>query len=519
MLLVHLHIRQGTAMSSFNDFALNPIVVSGLDRMGIHTPTPIQKATLEASLQGRDIVGLAPTGTGKTLAYTIPLAQRLLDDPPPRVKGKPVDPSRRIRTLVLCPVRELAQQVAEEGRSLFRGSVLRSKAVFGKSALRPQRDALESGVDMLVGTPGRLRELIDCGALSLAHVRQVVVDEADRMLDMGFLPQVRHLLERIPDQRQMLFFSATMPKPIASLASDFLDVPFRAEIGANTAVGHIGQYSMHVPDSVKVPIVLSLVKDQELRGVVVFSRTRRRAGWIATALRRNGLSIGLVHGNRSQAQRQRAIERFSSGELPVLVATDVAARGLHITAIETVINYDLPVSTEEYVHRVGRAAHGGGIGNAFSLVSPREEDHWLRFRSVAGTKVGRIDPPPYEHWMREVDLERLQKTRDGEKALKNFERKAKARDEENRNKAQGRQKTRAVSGGRGKSKEASGKYVPEDHKSSTKTESRQGGRKKKKTEANPNPKFGARGQVTRRLGKQRPVSKGERPGGRVRKIK
>ena len=518
MLLIHLSIRLGSAMSSFNDFALNPILLSGLERMDIHTPTPIQNATLEASLQGRDIIGLAPTGTGKTLAYTIPLAQRLLDDPPPRVKGRPVDPSRRIRSLVLCPVRELAQQVAEEGRSLFRGSVLRSKAVFGKSALKPQREALQSGVDLLVGTPGRLRELIDCGALSLAHVRQVVVDEADRMLDMGFLPQVRHLLERIPDQRQMLFFSATMPKPISALASDFLDVPYRAEIGANTAVGHIGQYSMHVPDSVKVPIVLSLIKDQELRGVVVFSRTRRRAGWVATALRRNGLSVGLVHGNRSQAQRQRAIERFSAGELPVLVATDVAARGLHISAIETVINYDLPVSTEEYVHRVGRAAHGGGVGNAFSLVSPREEDHWLRFRSVAGTKVGRIDPPPYEHWMREVDLERLQKTRDGEKALKSFERKAKLREEQDA--AKGRRRTSNGSKG-GKSKPSGKKYNPEEHRSSSKPDARQGGgkRNKKKSEANANPKFGARGQVTRRLGKQRPVSKNERPGGGVRKVK
>ena len=313
------------------------------------------------------------------------------------------------------------------------------------------------------------------------------------------------------------FFSATMPKPIAALANDFLDVPFRAEIGANTAVGHIGQYSMHVPDSVKVPIVLSLIKDQELRGVVVFSRTRRRAGWIATALRRNGLSVGLVHGNRSQAQRQRAIERFSAGELPVLVATDVAARGLHISAIETVINYDLPVSTEEYVHRVGRAAHGGGVGNAFSLVSPREEDHWLRFRSVAGTKVGRIDPPPYEHWMREVDLERLQKTRDGEKALKNFERKAKLREEQNAAKG-GRRNTK---GSRGDKSKASGKkYDPEDHRSSSKPDARHGGRKKKKkSDANANPKFGARGQVTRRLGKQRPVSKNERPGGGVRKVK
>ncbi|MED6307743.1 MAG: DEAD/DEAH box helicase, partial [Planctomycetota bacterium] len=361
-------------------------------------------ATLPAGLEERDLVGLAPTGTGKTLAYTIPLAQRLLDHPPPRVKGRPVDPAKRLRALVLCPVRELAQQVAEEARTLFKGSVLRSKAVYGKSALRPQREAIESGVDLLVGTPGRLRELIDCGALSLAHVRQVVVDEADRMLDMGFLPQVRFILDRIPDERQMMFFSATMPDPISSLAADFLRLPFRAEIEANTVVSHVGQYAMHLPDLVKVPVVLELIKGQQRRGVIVFARTRRRAGWVATALRRNDLSVGLVHGNRSQAQRQSAIERFTSGELAVLVATDVAARGLHIPAIKTVINYDLPVTTEEYVHRVGRAGHGGGAGEAFSLVTPQEEGYWKRFRSVSGTRVEIVDPPDYQSWMRPVDL-------------------------------------------------------------------------------------------------------------------
>ena len=197
--------------------------------MGIDSPTPIQKQSLEAALTGRDVVGIAPTGTGKTLAFVIPLAQALLDAPPPKRRGRGVAPERRLRALVLCPVRELAQQVAEEARTLFKGSVLRSKAVYGKSALRPQRDAIAAGVDLLVGTPGRLRELIDCGALSLAHVRHVVVDEGDRMLDMGFLPQVRYLLRRVPSERQMMFFSATMPGPVSELASEFLEVPFRVE--------------------------------------------------------------------------------------------------------------------------------------------------------------------------------------------------------------------------------------------------------------------------------------------------
>ena len=493
-------------MSTFDPFSLNPLVLNGLDKMGITTPTPIQEASLPASLDLRDVVGLAPTGTGKTLAYTIPLAQRLLENPPPKRKGRPVDPAKRLRALVLCPVRELAQQVAEEARTLFKGSVLRSKAVYGKSALRPQRDAIESGVDLLVGTPGRLRELIDCGALSLAHVRQVVVDEADRMLDMGFLPQVRFLLDRIPEERQMMFFSATMPTPIAQLANDFLRVPFRAEIAANTAVSHVGQFSIHVSDSIKVPVVLALTKGENRRGVIVFSRTRRRAGWVATALRRNDLSVGLVHGNRSQAQRQRAIERFSSGELAVLVATDVAARGLHIPAIKTVINYDLPVTTEEYVHRVGRAAHGGGVGEAFSLVSPPEESHWKRFRSVSGTKVAPKDPPDYEAWMRPVDLERMARSRDGVKALRQFEFKKPRKGSGRGGGSQRRSDARDESGdpARGKERSPSGKAV---HKKS--------GKGKKQND----PKFGARGKATRRLSKRRAIKKGQSPGSGVRRAK
>ena len=495
-------------MATFDSFSLNPLVLNGLHRMGITAPTPIQEASLPASLDLRDVVGLAPTGTGKTLAYTIPLAQRLLENPPPKRKGRPVDPAKRLRTLVLCPVRELAQQVAEEARTLLKGSVLRSKAVYGKSALRPQRDAIESGVDLLVGTPGRLRELIDCGSLSLAHVRQVVVDEADRMLDMGFLPQVRFLLNRIPEERQMMFFSATMPAPIAELASQFLRVPFRAEISANTTVSHVGQSSIHVPDSVKVPVVLALTKGENRRGVIVFSRTRRRAGWVATALRRHDLSVGLVHGNRSQAQRQNAIERFSSGDLAILVATDVAARGLHIPAIKTVINYDLPVSTEEYVHRVGRAAHGGGVGDAFTLVSPREEDHWKRFRSVSGTRVPRVDPPDYEPWMRPVDLERMARARDGVKALRKLELRKSHTGKPAGKSRSPRQKSGSAAPALGNERAQAAKEALTGRK-------KKSSKKKKKDD----PKFGARGNATRRLSKQRPIKRGQSPGSGVRPSK
>lgn len=486
---------------SFEKLELNPIVLRGLVRLGYDRPTPIQEATIPAALKGRDVVGLAPTGTGKTLAYTIPLAHRLLGEPPPTRKGRPVDPTKRLRTLVLCPVRELAQQVAEEARTLVKGSVLKTRAVYGKAALKPQRDAIAQGVDFLVGTPGRLRELIDCGALSLAHIRTVVVDEGDRMLDMGFLPQVRHLLARVPAERQMMFFSATMPDPIARLADDFLHLPFRAEIGANTVVEHIGQFSMHVPDAVKVALLLALIKDADRRGVIIFVRTRRRAGWVATALRRNQLQIGIVHGNRSQAQRQRAIEQFSSGEIPVLVATDVAARGLHIPAIRTVINYDLPTTVEEYVHRVGRAGHGGGFGEAYTLVSPREEAQWPRFSSVAGTTVKKVKPPDFSEYMRTSDLERISRTRDGSKALAQLKLKS-ASSSSGTSRKSGRKQAGKKAGGKG------------GHASSAGSRKRRTEKKSHETK----PKFGARGNAARRESKRRPIARGEKPGSGVRSV-
>jgi ATP-dependent RNA helicase RhlE len=489
----------------FDGGSLSPILLRGLGQMGIKTPTPIQQQTLPATLAGRDVVGIAPTGTGKTLAYVIPLAQQLLAAPPPIRPGRGVDPGHRLRALVLCPVRELAQQVAEEGRNLLKGSVLRSQAVYGKSALRPQRDMIADGVDLLVGTPGRLRELITCGAMSLAHVRHVVVDEGDRMLDMGFLPQVRYLLARVPAERQMMFFSATMPAPISKLASDFLETPYRVEIGANTVVKHVGQNSIHISEIMKVPILLALVKSESREGVIIYARTRRRAGWVATALRRHGLSVGLVHGNRSQAQRQLAIKRFTEGELPVLVATDVAARGLHIPAIRTVINYDLPVSVEEYVHRVGRAGHGGGFGESFTLVSPREEEHWPRFRAVAGTKVDVVDPPECEQWLRPVDLERIARARGGTKAL-------------NRLKLQQGGSPYSGEKNRDRSARGSGRTDPDFTERSAQGSRSGGTGSRKKNSASGEVKFGARGKAARRTRKQRPIGKNEKPGGGVRRI-
>ena len=408
---------------------LEPAVKRGLEAMGYTTPTPIQWKAMPPLLEGRDVIGLAPTGTGKTLAYGIPLVQHMLMNPPPiqrrqsrrggrgEAGGRYVDPRQRLRTLVVVPTRELASQVAEEVRTLTKGSLIKVAAVWGKAALKPQRERIEAGIDVLAGTPGRLRELMDLDVLSLAYISHLVIDEGDRMLDMGFLPQIRAILERMPEDRQMAFFSATMPPAIEDLARAFLKKPMRIEIGTHTrAAEHLGHRLLEIDDPLKVPLVLGLVVDESRHGVLVFTRTRRRAGWVAAALRRQGVSVGLVHGDRSQNQRLRALEQFAEGKLAVIVATDVAARGLHIPAIQTVINYDLPLAAEEWVHRVGRAGHGGGFGESITLVAPAETERWRKISAATGTRLYPAELPEFEQWARPQDLARVERLRSAEKA-------------------------------------------------------------------------------------------------------
>ncbi|MFO0784697.1 MAG: DEAD/DEAH box helicase [Phycisphaerales bacterium] len=394
----------------FASLGLAPQLIAALGRMRITQPTRPQRAALPPALEGRDVVVVAPTGTGKTLAYVLPVAQRLLQNPPPKVRGRPVDARRRLRALVLCPTRELAQQVAREAEQLFKGSVLRAGAVYGKSALPPQRQMVQRGVDLLVGTPGRVRELCELDAMSLAWVQQVVLDEADRMLDLGFMPQAKDILSRAPASRQLLFFTATLPRPVEALVQELLKDPVRADLShgtPNKVTGtpqprhDAGQLVMDVPDEDKPALTVALVKDADRKGVIVFCRTRRRAGWVAEALRRHSISVALLHGDRSQKQRQLALEEFASGRARVLVATDVAARGLHVPATRTVINYDVPLLPEEYVHRVGRAGHGGGFAEAISFRCPADAERWRRVERLAKVETTVRTPPPYRAYVRD----------------------------------------------------------------------------------------------------------------------
>lgn len=407
---------------SFDAMALHPVVRRGVDALGFREPTPIQRIVVPPALEGRDVIGLAPTGTGKTLAYLLPVAHRLLADPPPlerlrkrssRRSAARVDASTRLRAIVLCPTRELAQQVAKDARALLKGSLLKVAAVWGKSPLGPQRAAIEAGVDLLAGTPGRVRELLELDALSLVHIRHVVVDEVDRMLDLGFLPQVSMILERMPPERQMILTSATMPPVVTALAERFLRNPITVEAAGHTRPAeHVGQVLYEIDDLAKVALLLAVLQHGPRRGVVVFVRTRRRAGWVAAALRRKGIACGLLHGDRSQVQRDKALAEFAAGKSAVLVATDVAARGLHVPAVRTVVNYDLPLLPEEYVHRVGRAGHGGGFAESFTFLEPTPEERarWERIATLGSVTVERSAPPDYRAWLRPEDRERLERS-------------------------------------------------------------------------------------------------------------
>lgn len=398
--------------AGFGALGVPALLVRSLARMGVDRPTPAQRAAVPAAIGGRDIAVVASTGTGKTLAYVLPIAERLLREPPPRVRGRPVDPKRRLRALVLCPTRELAQQVAREASMLFRGTVLRATAVYGKSAIAPQREAVAGGIDLLVGTPGRVRELCELDALSLAFVQQFVLDEADRMLDMGFLPQAKEILSRAPESRQLLMFTATMPRPVEAVVEEMLRDPERIDLvgrerakvaGTPAERRDLGQHLHDVDDESKTALAVALVKDGRRRGVMVFCRTRRRAGWVASAFRRHAVKTVLLHGDRSQRQREEALAAFAAGNADVLVATDVASRGLHVPAAKCVINYDVPLLPEEYVHRVGRAGHGGGTAEAFTFRCPADRERWIHIERTMRVRLEPERPAPHAAYLRKGD--------------------------------------------------------------------------------------------------------------------
>jgi ATP-dependent RNA helicase RhlE len=351
---------------SFTDLGISEALRHALQAEDYLTPTPIQAQAIPVLLAGKDILGIAQTGTGKTAAFLLPILQHLAAS---RVAPAP----RGTRALVLAPTRELAAQIGERARAYGQRLGLRHAVVFGGVGIRPQIAALARGVDLLIATPGRLLDLIGQGRLQLGQVGHLVLDEADRMLDMGFIRDVRKIVALLPKQRQSLLFSATMPQEIARLAAELLRAPVRVEVSPPTRTAdHIDQRVFMVEAAGKRAFLANLLADPALARVMVFTRTKHGANRVAEQLARAGIAAEAIHGNKSQAARERALEQFRNGSARVLVATDIAARGIDVTDVTHVINYEIPNIPESYVHRIGRTARAGASGIAISLCDPSE---------------------------------------------------------------------------------------------------------------------------------------------------
>ena len=351
---------------SFSSLGLGPKLLQSISDAGYTQPTPIQSAAIPRVLDGRDLIGIAQTGTGKTAAFVLPLLERIMSKPQQRTP----------RALIVAPTRELALQIDEQVRILGRHHRVRCATIFGGVGEQPQIDALRRGADVVVATPGRLLDLMGSGHVSLRDVEIAVLDEADRMLDMGFLPQIRRVVNALPKQRQTLLFSATLSSDIEKITGEFLRSPETVEIGRRSnPADSVAQFLYPVPKSRKIDLLIHLLRDQSLDSVLVFSRTKHGADKIVRKLKAANIAAAALHSNRSQSQRVAALNSFKSGHARVLVATDIASRGIDVEGISHVINFDFPMHAEDYVHRIGRTGRADAVGDAISFVTPDDETY------------------------------------------------------------------------------------------------------------------------------------------------
>ncbi len=371
----------------FSGLKLHPDLLKGIRELGFTRPTPIQEAAIPPALSGRDVLACAMTGSGKTAAFLLPILHRLIDKP----RGT-------TRALVLTPTRELAAQVLEDLNDLAVHTPITGAAVYGGVGMGPQEHAFRSGVDVLVATPGRLLDHFKAPYARLPGVEYLVLDEADRMLDMGFLPDIRRVLRHLPPKRQTLFFSATMPAPIQALTREMLRNPETIQLDRKPApaVG-ITQAVYPVPQELKSSLLVRLLEGGEMQQALVFTRTKHRANRLAEQLARAGIKAERIHGNRSQPQRTEALAGFKSGKYRVLVATDIAARGIDVEALGHVVNFDVPTAAEDYIHRVGRTARAEATGDAFTLVSPEEEGELRSIERALGKRLPRVIVPDFDY--------------------------------------------------------------------------------------------------------------------------
>ena len=355
--------------------------------MGFTRPTPIQQDAIPPAMEGRDVLACAMTGSGKTAAFVLPILHRLM----PKRRGV-------TRALIVTPTRELAAQIEEHLNQMAMHTPMSGAAVFGGVGMGPQEHAFRTGVDVIVATPGRLLDHFRFPYAKLEGLEILVLDEADRMLDMGFLPDIRRVLKHLPPRRQTLFFAATMPPPIMTLTRELLRRPamINLERKAAPAVG-ITQAVYPVAQDVKSSLLLELIKRGEMKSALVFTRTKHRANRLADFLSRHRVNCERIHGNRSQAQRTAAMEGFKSGRFRILVATDIAARGIDVEALSHVINFDVPAVPEDYIHRVGRTARAELTGDAFTFVSPEEEGDLSAIERVVGKRLPRVVLPDFDY--------------------------------------------------------------------------------------------------------------------------
>jgi ATP-dependent RNA helicase RhlE len=371
----------------FSSLKLHPALLKAIRELGFARPTPIQAEAIPPAMAGRDLLACAQTGSGKTAAFLLPIIHHLIDRP-----------RRTTRGLVITPTRELAAQIVEDLNALAVHTPVTGAPVYGGVGMGPQEHAFRSGVDVIVATPGRLLDHFRSSYAKLDGVEYLVLDEADRMLDMGFLPDIRRVLRHIPGRRQTLLFSATMPQPIAKLASEMLKNPVQINMQrqAAPAVG-IAQAVYPVSQDLKGPLLVELLERSILKEALVFTRTKHRANRLADLLVRHRLNAARIHGNRSQAQRTEALAGFKNGKYRVLVATDIAARGIDVEALSHVVNFDVPAVPDDYIHRVGRTGRAELTGDAFTFVAPDEEGDLKAIERAIGKSLPRVTLPDFDY--------------------------------------------------------------------------------------------------------------------------
>lgn len=364
---------------AFSALKLHPTLHRSVQDLGFERPTPIQSLAIPKALDGRDLLACAATGSGKTAAFLLPIMHRLLELPRGKTRG-----------LVLAPTRELALQIVEDFGGLARHTRLEAAAVHGGANMGRQERAFRRGVDVIVATPGRLLDHFQYDYAAMADLEYLVLDEADRMLDMGFLPDIRRVLRHVPKAKQTFLFSATMPAPIEALTRSLLNNPAKIALQRRAAPADgVEQTIYPVSEELKPALLVELLKNGDMKDALVFTRTKHRADRLASFLTRGGITAERIHGNRSQSQRTKVLAGFKAGEYQVLVATDIAARGIDVSDLGHVVNFDLPPVPEDYIHRVGRTARAEATGDAFTLVSPKDESDVARIERAVGKKIPR----------------------------------------------------------------------------------------------------------------------------------